>query len=240
MPAQQHYQRHNSDFTPFAAPPRVDTPLSGTSTDSQLGGSLDAVLGSMSAHELRQLLRTAVQKFPSLASDISSQYTPIAPVEHNNTVSFIHHSNNVWHALNANRPGDISTHPSTPTTAIYQVAQDIETIAQQIHPSSSLATKKNALETLRKIGRNICMAPGATGAKAREILGNDGSFVGAVMGVVQKLTRHDRRTLWAGGSGAEIVKRFEQLDELRRCHGVFEGFEGVIWVLKKEEDELEG
>lgn len=122
---------------------------------------------------------------------------------------------------------------------MHSVANDIAAVATQTSRESSLITKKNALETLRKIGRSICLATGAVGDRVKEMLGPDRTFVDAIVKVAASFTEDDRRTLWAGGSGTEIVKRLEQLDELRSCYRIFNGFDMALRLLKRE-DELNG
>lgn len=209
---------------------RIDTPINETSSFLQPETPLDSVIDNLSTTELRRLLRLAVDKYPSLATDIIHAQKP--PSEHNKPLNFVHYSNSVWHTLNA-KPTS-STNPSkTANLAIKTIATSITSIPTHLSTSSCLATKKNALETLRKIGRSVCHASGPVGQAVKE--GVDACFVAACLEVVACFTREERYVLWAGGSGAEILRRFEQLDELRRREGVFEGFEGVVGGLRGEE-----
>ncbi|KAI4721881.1 hypothetical protein E4T48_01786 [Aureobasidium sp. EXF-10727] len=217
---------------------RVDTPMSEIAplqvTHSDV--SLDTALDSFSAAELRQLLHLAVQRHPSFASNITSESSLGAASK---SVNFVQYSNSVWHTLNAKQHLHTDKSRQHALQAVQRIANDISSITAQIHRTSTLATKKNALEALRKIGRSICLATGEVGERVRNVLGSDKIFVDAMVKVAASFTETDRRILWAGGSGAEIVKRLDQLDELRRCHGVFDGMDGVSRLLKKE-DSLEG
>jgi hypothetical protein len=229
-PPHHHYQSglHGSS--------RVDTPTSEGPPGTYSNASLDAALESCSAAELRQLLRLAVQKHPSLASDMISESTQQASHKASKSVNFVHYSNSVWHALNAkHHHADSTKEHQHANKAVQKVANDIHTIASQVQRHSSLTTKKNALETLRKIGRSVCLATGVVGETVKEVLGADAIFVDAIVQVANCFTEDDRRVLWAGGSGTEIVKRLDQLDELRRCYRVFDGFEVVLEVLKRED-----
>jgi hypothetical protein len=218
---------------------RVDTPMSEFPPATHSDASLDAALDSFTAAELRQLLRLAVQKHPSLASDMTLEHAQRSSLKASKSVNFVHYSNSVWHTLNAKQHSDSSKGHQHATKAVQKIANDIHTVASQVSRQSSLTTKKNALETLRKIGRSVCLATGTVGETVKEVLGSDKIFVDAIVRVADSFTEDDRRILWAGGSGTEIVKRLDQLDELRRCYCVFEGFDVVLGLLKRE-DGLEG
>lgn len=218
---------------------RVDTPMNAVPSTTYSDASLDTALDSFSAAELRQLLRFAVQKHPSLAADITSEYAQKASLGASKTINFVHYSNSVWHTLNSKQHLDPAKGRQYADKAVQRIANDISSIASQVQRESSLVTKKNALEALRKIGRSVCLATGGVGERVKNVLGSDRMFVDAMIKVADSFTEDDRRTLWAGGSGTEIVKRLEQLDELRRCYRVFDGLDVVLRLLKREDD-LEG
>ena len=214
---------------------RVDTPTSEVPPAIHSDASLDAALESLSAAELRQLLRLAVQKYPSLASDLTLEHAQQSSFRASKSVNFVHYSNSVWHTLNAKQYSDPDKEDQHADRAVQKVANDISTVASQVHRQSSLATKKNALEALRKIGRSVCLATGVVGDRVKAVLGSDKIFVDAIVKVAHSFTEDDRRTLWAGGSGTEIVKRLDQLDDLRKCYCVFDGFEAVLELMKRED-----
>jgi hypothetical protein len=201
--------------------------------------SVDTALDSFSATELRQLLRLAIQKHPSLASDLTLEHAQQSSFQASKSVNFVQYSNSVWHTLNAKLHSDPAREHQHADKAIQKIANDIHGVASQVSRHSTLTTKKNALETLRKIGRSICLVTGTVGDRVKAVLGSDKMFVDACVKVVKAFTEDDRRTLWAGGSGTEIVKRLDQLDELRRCYCIFEGFGVVLEVLRRE-DGIEG
>jgi hypothetical protein len=229
-PPHHHYQ------SGLHASLRVDTPTSDVPPPIHSGASFDAALESYTAAELRQLLRLAVQKHPSLATDIQLGSAQQISHKASKSTSFVHHSNSVWHTLNAKQHSDPNKEHQHANKAVQKIATDIHTISSQVQRQSSLTTKKNALETLRKIGRSVCLATGTVGETVKEVLGADTIFVDAIVHVAECFTEDDRRVLWAGGSGTEIVKRLDQLDELRRCYCVFDGFEVVLDVLKREDE----
>ncbi|KAG9561365.1 hypothetical protein KCU71_g7946, partial [Aureobasidium melanogenum] len=218
---------------------RVDTPMNEVPPTTCSDASLDIALDSFSAAELRQILRLAVQKHPSLASDITSEHAQKASLGASKTVNFVHYSNDVWHTLNSKQHLDPAKGRQYADKAVQRIANDISSVATQVRRESSIVTKKNALETLRKIGRSVCLATDVVGERVKDVLGSDKMFVDAMIKVADSFTEDDRRTLWAGGSGTEIVKRLEQLDELRRCYRVFDGLDVVLRLLKRE-DGLEG
>lgn len=218
---------------------RVDTPTSEYPPAIHSDTSLNAALDSYSATELRQILRLAIQKHPSLASDLTLEPAQQSSHKASKSVNFVQHSNSVWHTLNAKQHSDPTREHQHADKAVQKIATDIHTVSSQVNRHSTLTTKKNALETLRKIGRSICLATGVVGDRVKAVLGTDKIFVDAIVKVAEAFTEEDRRTLWAGGSGTEIVKRLDQLDELRMCYCVFDGFEVVLEVLKRE-DGMEG
>ncbi|KAG9582709.1 hypothetical protein KCU77_g11182, partial [Aureobasidium melanogenum] len=218
---------------------RVDTPMNEVPATTYSDASLDTALDSFSAAELRQLLRLAVQKHPSLASDITSEHAQKASFGASKTVNFVHYSNDVWHTLNSKQHLDPAKGRQYADKAVQRIANDISSVATQVRRESSIVTKKNALETLRKIGRSVCLATDVVGERVKDVLGSDKMFVDAMIKVADSFTEDDRRTLWAGGSGTEIVKRLEQLDELRKCYRVFDGLDVVLRLLKRE-DGLDG
>lgn len=228
-PPPHHYQSGSHTSV------RVDTPTSEVPPAIHSDASLDAALESFSATELRQLLRLAVQKHPSLASDMTLEHAQQASFRASKSVNFVHYSNSVWHTLNAKENSDPHKEYQHAVKAVQKIAHDIRSVASQVHRQSTLTTKKNALEALRKIGRSVCLATDVVGETVKAALGSDKTFVDAIVKVAESFTEDDRRTLWAGGSGTEIVKRLDQLDDLRRCYRIFEGFEVVLEVLKRED-----
>ncbi|KAI4775625.1 hypothetical protein E4T52_09426 [Aureobasidium sp. EXF-3400] len=211
------------------------TPMNEVPPTSCSDASLDTALDSFSAAELRQLLRLAVQKHPSLASDITSEHAQKASLGVSKTVNFVHYSNDVWHTLNSKQHLGLAEGRQYADKAVQRIANDISSVATHVRMESSIITKKNALETLRKIGRSVCLATDVVGERVKDVLGSDKMFVDAMIKVADSFTEDDRRTLWAGGSGTEIVKRLEQLDELRRCYRVFDGLDVVLKLLKRED-----
>ena len=224
----------------YPFPTSYNTPSVGTPNSETPPGlptrELETALDFLSSTEIRQLLRLAIHKHPSFAAEVQQEYTLKAQAERSKSVNFVHYSNNAWHTLNTkfNRlDGDRQTEMAE--SAAEDLAADIGAVVSQVRKESSLQTKKSALETLRKIGRSICLAPGIVGQKVKEGLGYDARFVDAVMDVVGRCSAEEKRSVWLDGSGKELLKRLEQLDELRRHNGIFERFEEVLEMLKQGE-----
>jgi hypothetical protein len=68
---------------------RVDTPMSEFPPATHSDASLDAALDSFTAAELRQLLRLAVQKHPSLASDMTLEHAQRSSLKASKSVNFV-------------------------------------------------------------------------------------------------------------------------------------------------------
>jgi hypothetical protein len=222
-----------------------DTSITGKSQTAEL----DIILNSLCPSELRRLLHLAVETHPSFASEISSSAnsnssSPSSSEEQQEKkpINFIHYSNKVWHTLNPTTT--TSTHQNKTNQDMQTAIATIKTtiLAIPTHLSNqqnpSLTTKRNALEALRKIGRAICLCTNELGNTVRSSC--DKIYINAIVQVAEGFNVEDKRILWAGGSGGEILRRWGRLEELRRgCFGGdgewFERVGGVLDVLRREE-----
>ncbi|KAI4735783.1 hypothetical protein E4T50_13705 [Aureobasidium sp. EXF-12298] len=120
---------------------RVDTPMGEYPPAMHSSTSLDTALDSYSATELRQLLRLAIQKHPSLASDLVYEPAPKASLQASKSVNFVQHSNSVWHTLNAKQSDPTREHQHA-DTAVQKIANDIHGVTSQ-HPQHQEKRTRN-------------------------------------------------------------------------------------------------
>ena len=114
-------------------------------------------------------------------------------------------------------------------------------VKQATEDEASFGTKKNALETMRKIGKSICLGP--ADSLMREVRNAFGGFgptpyVEGIKAIIHSMADDDRGEWIDSGGANEWLDQVEELLELGEGLMLFEGLEKVSdWLHLVEEDE---
>lgn len=96
--------------------------------------------------------------------------------EKQRVVSFDSHSGDAWYILNKKYSSSSSSSSKEYDHAFdaqEEVADSIRTIHKQASGECSFGTKKSAMETLRKMGKSIALAPSTLGSEVRKHFSHD-------------------------------------------------------------------
>ena len=71
----------------------------------------------------------------------------------------------------------------------------IEKIQRSCPKTASFKTKENALETLRKIGKSICLSNGVVGREIRKSYGCQATLISTMLGIAESLADEEMERL---------------------------------------------
>ena len=124
-----------------------------------------------------------------------------------------------------------------------QVQDCIQTIRKGCSGYASFGTKKNGLETLRKIGKTICLSGGdVMGHEVQKDFQGESVLEEAMLEIVEGMVPVEVDELVLGGEPAgEWFGKVVELERLAEGYGLFEGLGDLIRLLNgSEEDEGDG
>ena len=193
------------------------------------------------------LLSYAAGKYPDVATTISLAEGHTVAVEHAKTkkdalptsakvIDFDHYSKTAWRAINTQYK---SMKGSYQYNASFGVQNDlvgcIKDIGRKCPAAASYGTKKSALETLRKIGKTVCMSGGdVIGSEVQKGFHMDTCLEDTMYRIVQKMTQRERDMVMKGDFGVKM----EELVELSKDYYVFDRLDKVIALLEGTEGKL--
>lgn len=138
---------------------------------------------------------------------------------------FDHYSKSAWYQINKKHDRKSG---SKQYEAGYEVASDIEnmfkTMAKQTHAHSPLATKRSALETMRKILKSICLHNSEVGSV---VMKNIYGQMDSMIAVAKCFNADDVRTVAAEG----LLDCIEELEKLAKGYCVFEELNDVLDIV---------
>ncbi|KPI36984.1 uncharacterized protein AB675_6024 [Cyphellophora attinorum] len=184
---------------------------------------LNVALATLSDTSLRQLVSAQINLEPTsdLAEAIRNEYTRIIAQRSATVVDFDHHSKSVWRELNLSHSKKSSRWQFEAAGDAEGVVSDaIRSISQTATESgANKGTRENALTTLRKIGKTICLAGDQLGSEVR-----DGycctELVGAMKAVMEGMSMAEREAFFEAG---DFVEKLEELEQLSEGYGIMTG-----------------
>ena len=208
-------------------------------TDAVDPSKLPELVDSMDPRTTANLLITAAKAYPDIASLVQQEVDRIAAAERAKVLDFDYLSKSAWKTLNVtyNRMKDSHAFEMA-GEATRDVEGCFETIQRRCPQTASFKTKENALETLRKIGKSICLSNGIIGHEVRKDYQSGGELVPVMFQIAESLTEDEAERLrpWC-------EDKLVELKRLADGYCIFEGLDEVIelWGWAEEgEDEDEG
>ena len=179
---------------------------------------------------VRKLLSDAASTHPDIARSIDAAVTRHAEAEHKKDIGFGHLFRSVETTLNVTcdcLPGFAQSN------LVGQAQKAIEDCIQKIQEgcpaSASLETKRSGLETLRKIGLEVCWTDNPIRHAVLQDNDVDEMLPEAMSRIARGLTDTERETLAADGPWIDQLREFTGLAAAR---GVFPGLSGVVDILE--------
>ncbi|KAM0797912.1 hypothetical protein BDR22DRAFT_823726 [Usnea florida] len=197
------------------------------------------LVDSIDSKAVAKLLITAAKTYPEIASLIQREVDRIAKAERAKVLDFDYLSRSAWKTLNVTYDRLSGSQAfEFSGEAAREVEECFETIRRRCPKTANFKTKESALETLRKIGKSICLSNGVVGREIRKNYQHGGELVPLMLDIAQSLTDQERERLepWCN---EKLVKLQEEADGL--C--IFEDLGEVIDLWgdgDEEEEEISG
>ncbi|KAK8154592.1 hypothetical protein IWX90DRAFT_418507 [Phyllosticta citrichinensis] len=157
-------------------------------------------------------------------------------------VNFDWQSKSVWKELNV-------THDRKRGSAQYDAAggaawtieRTIKSIADNAHSETSFRTRRNALITLRKIGKSIALSVGVVPREVRKDYTSDQDcYTDAFLEIAKSFTRAERaKVLQTDQDGLTFEQKLVELVDLARGYCIFPKLRRSLSVLQEETSEDE-
>lgn len=193
---------------------------------------ITAMTDTLSADTLRRLLNQAAVSFPPIAKAITDEVDRLAEEDRRRVIDFDSCSKSIWKSINVTYK---SLGGAKSYDMAFEVSSDIENsisnIAQQSDTATaSFGTRKNAMETLRKIGKTMCLSDTAIAFELRKQYETGEILSSTMLSLAKRLTAEERQELrpWCD----------EKLDELRELSEglfLFDSLVDVIDVFLEDE-----
>ena len=183
---------------------------------------------------IKDYLLLAAQESPKIASLIESAATAIKDAEAAEVIDFDSKSKSVWRTLNCEysrlrqsaqfeRSGD----------ACHDVERSIQYIGDNCPAHASYGTKRSALQTLRKIGKIICLTGETMGRQARQHFHADRTLEKTMKGILESMSVEDRASMISERDGdTTYIEKLKELHELGSGYALFEDLDEVIDLLE--------
>ncbi|KAF2105905.1 hypothetical protein BDV96DRAFT_655180 [Lophiotrema nucula] len=196
-------------------PPRPAVPsLAPTAPQHDLGECIEA----LDIATVKQLLLQAAYAQPAVAASLRSGYDAIIQRERSRVVSFDHYSKSVWYSLNKKY--------------------------SRLGGSKQIGTKQSGLETLRKIGKTICMSSNdVVGHEMKNSMGQNTCLEDAMLAILSVMTEVEKQIMCDIDDGrSTFLAKMEELDSLAKSYCVLKKLEEVVQELSgygycEDEDE---
>ncbi|KXT18321.1 hypothetical protein AC579_952 [Pseudocercospora musae] len=205
--------------------------------------SVEQMLDALSPSQIRSVLATTISADPTYCalSCLTDCWTQNLLTEQARVIDFDYYSKDVWRTLNIKyRKLSGSKQYDMSFDAFESVTDSIDSIRNQVSPSSSYGTNLSALETLRKIGKSILLSDDCLGSEVRKQFGHDSSYVEAMMHIVECMSPEERvaagRNVSEPGKG-ELYDKIDWVAKEAAGYVMFEGLEEVLNLLDGGEDE---
>ena len=183
------------------------------------------------------LLATAAQIYPDIAALINTEHNRLTIIERARIIDFDYLSKSAWRALNGtyNRMSGSDQYQST-GEALATVEGCIKTILRKCPIHANFGTKRNGLETLRKIGKSICLANDTIGREVQIHFQYSDLLEKTILEIVEGMTQFECDIVL---NTADWAAKLQELASLGKDHSLFKGLRAVIMKMKGEGEEDE-
>ncbi|KAJ5767507.1 hypothetical protein N7533_000090 [Penicillium manginii] len=202
-------------------------------------------LGTLKIDCLLELLRNASMKHPDVNATVTSAIQSAQEERRKHVIDFDHYSKSIWKTINV-------TYRSRKGSKQYEVAFDvagdisstISRIAEQCTEFPSPGNRRSGLETLRKIGKTICLSSNGTlGHEVQKEFQSDPCLENAMYDIVSEMSPEERDNIVNDLMGPEsLFTKLNELKKLAEGYCIFEGLGNVLDLIQgvEGEDESEG
>ena len=193
-------------------------------TDAVDPSKVPELVASLDSKTISQLLIAAARIYPDVAFLVQQETDRIAAAERAKVLNFDHLSKSVWKTLNVTYERLSGSHAFEMSGHAQNDIDDcIEKIRTSCPKTASFKTKENALETLRKIGKSICLSIGVVGREIRKSCGCQTTLISTILGIAESLADEEIEILrpWCDD-------KLVELQGIANGHCIFEDLDEVI------------
>lgn len=204
---------------------------------------LGECVNALSTDALKGLLLDIATWQPSVALHLRSAYDQVLQQKRTRVISFDHYSKSIWHDLNGeydHLSGSKQYEMAFEVTE--EICNSIITIGKEAgNAENSFGTKRSGLETLRKIGKTICLSSNDTlGHEVQKHFQYETCLDDAIKAIVVTLNDVQCKAMCMINDGrSTFLQKMEELQGLAEGYCVFEHLGEVIDDLQGEDDEDE-
>ena len=195
------------------------------------------LVGSLDPKTIAQLLIAAAKNYPNVALLVRQEVDRTAAAERAKVLDLDYLSKSVWKTLNVTYERLRDSHAYEMSGQAENEIEDcIENIRRSCPKTASFKTKENALETLRKIGKSICLSVGVVGREIRKSCGRGTTLTSTILGIAESLTDQEMESLrpWCND-------KLVELQGIANAYCIFEDLGEVIHLWGEDrEAEHEG
>ncbi|MCJ1360389.1 MAG: hypothetical protein MMC33_010394 [Icmadophila ericetorum] len=218
-------KRNDTDGGP---PPHHPPPTHPTSDFS-------ALLKTLSQPTIKQILIQAARDHPDVAQSIRSYHEHVVAAERAKVIDFDRNSKEAWKAINVTYAKLSGSHQYDRAFDAYTTVREcIDEIAKQCTANASFGTNKSVLETLRKIGKSICLSNNTVASEVRKSFRSETKLPGTMLKIVKSMSAAEKRAMLEGDGWGDKLK---ELVKLAKSYVIFEDLEADIVDLVDDEDE---
>ena len=165
-------------------------------TDAVDPSKVPELVSSIDPKTISQLLIAAAKIYPDVAFLVQQEADRIAAAERAKVLDFDYLSKSVWKTLNVTYERLSGSHAFEMSGQAENDIEDcIENIRRSCPKTASFKTKENALETLRKIGKSICLSNGVVGREIRKSCGCQTTLISTMLGIAESLADEEMERL---------------------------------------------
>ena len=212
---------------------------SNTESDAVDPTKLSELVNCIDPKTTATLLIVAAKAYPDIASLVQGEADRIAAAERARVLNFDYLSKSAWNTLNVKYDRLKDSHAFEMVgDAAESIDECFESIRTRCPETTSFKTKKSALETLRKIGKSICLSNGVVGREIRKHYQYGGELVPVMLAIAESLTFKEAEMLrpWCDDKLVELQGMADGyciFGDLGQVIGLWDGEEG-------DEDDDEG
>lgn len=172
--------------------------------------TLHRAIRSLTEQERQDLLYEAAVRHQDIRQFVCSRYEELTRTQQGKVIDFSSHTRGDWSRLQVDLPDHMRDDPAhDPVNA---VNDSFSAIASQVHPESSMGTKRNALEALADIVLDIWQSTDNEADYMRDRLSDNENFAINLMRCLEAMTAEELAKLRANDE--DVVEKFDELVDL--------------------------
>lgn len=176
---------------------------------------LDPVINALPVDLVRKILSKASLKHGDVAELIVFEHNKIVAAARAKVIDFDYYSKSAWKTINVTYSRlSGSKQYEFSGEAASSVGKCIKEIGKDATDHASYGTKKNALETLRKIGKTIALADDTIGHEVRKQFQWETCLEKTMLRIAKSMTAEERAKMFT----KEFREKLEELEGLAKDH----------------------